>query len=313
MLAAFPAMAQRGPHSGDRFTVAGMNITVVYRTAEAAAHRDEVQQVLGGGLRRYEALFGGLPRRPGGFFTREIVVDIGSSELGEGDADPGIIRLTIGRRPYFGFYDWRLTLLHEAFHLWNAESFRYASGAEQWFNEGASEFYALQTASLLGLIPPDRVLSIAGTVAGFYASARGLGRYSLREAGETPERKRDHYFLVYHGGWLAVLVLDHDLRRRSGNLQSLDDVMRRLYRLHDARDRLYDVADLEEAMRLTSGGDYQAFFNRYIRGREQMPYAHRFDLGAHAMALSAQLTGLRPRVELDEYLLASFGIRLQQR
>lgn len=310
-LCAAPSLlaAQSRVFSTARFTAGAMEVTVVFRDAEVGALENELRTVLTGGLNRYEALFGGPPRNPDGTSTDRLLVDVTSAPLGEGDADPGIIRLTVGRRSYFGFYDWQLTLLHEAFHLWNAESFRYADGREQWFNEGASEFYALQTAASLGLIAPDRVPAVAGMVAGFYAGATGLGELSLRDAGATPELKRDHYFLVYHGGWIALLVLDHDIRRRTANLHSLDEVMRRLYRLYDARRRRYDMHDLVEALRLASGASYEDFFARYIDGRETIPVADRFDAGALAMTLSARASGLRPRAALDTFLLASLGIR----
>ena len=249
-----------------RFSAGDMQVTVQYADRATAAIDAELRQVLSGALERYQALFGAPPR--GGPALR---VEVSSADEGEGDADPGIIRLVVGRQPAFGFYDWRLTLLHEAFHLWNAESFRYADGHEEWFNEGASEFYALQTAVRLGIVTASRATVIADTVRARYRSAVGLGRISMRDAGATPELKRQHYFLVYHGGWLAARQLDRDIRSHSHEQKSLDDLMRALFRGFDADQHRYTMTDLIAQIDALTGDDFRPFFRRYIDGTDTLP------------------------------------------
>ncbi len=201
----------------------------------------EVRSLLEGAFLRYSDLFGGRPRDATGLPLDSITISLVSAPVGEGDAIPGAVRIAVGEHPVFGFYDWRLTLLHETFHLWSAHSFRYAGGAEQWFNEGITEFYTAQTAARLGLLEPLRAVGIAATALGFYASAPGLGTLALVDAADTPALKFQNYFLVYTGGWMAGLVLDHDIRTRTDGQRSLDDLMRRMYQLFDHERRLFDT------------------------------------------------------------------------
>jgi predicted metalloprotease with PDZ domain len=178
---------------------------------------------------------------------------LASAVVSEGEISPGLVRISLGEQPVFGFYDWRLVVLHEVFHLWNAGSFRYVSGAEQWFNEGITEFYTMQTAARLKLIAPLQAVDIAATSLGFYGSASDFGTISLTRAASTPDLKFRNYFLVYNGGWMAGLVLDHDIRARTNGRKSLDDPMRRMYENFDRGARLYStdaiVAQLKAATR----------------------------------------------------------------
>ncbi|HEY9228389.1 MAG TPA: hypothetical protein VIP11_17155, partial [Gemmatimonadaceae bacterium] len=187
----------------------------------------ELRALLPGALSRYRELFGGLPLGSNGRPLDTVTVDITAAPVGEGTADAGIVRVAVGEVPAFGFYDWRLVLLHEVFHLWNGESFRYSSGAEQWFNEGITEFYTMQTAARLGVVDPLRAVDVTAIGLGFYGSAPDLGTRAIVDAASTPELKFRNYFLVYGGGWMAGLILDHDIRTRTRGRRSLDDLMRR--------------------------------------------------------------------------------------
>src|SRR5690606_29484639 len=59
----------------------------------------------------------------------------------------------------FRFYDWRLVLLHELCRLWNGESLLCIGGAEQWLNEGVSEFSTGRGVSS-GVEPPVSQLQL---------------------------------------------------------------------------------------------------------------------------------------------------------
>lgn len=249
-----------------RFSAGDMQVTVQYADRVPAAIHAELRRTLRGALERYQALFGAPPRA-----GPALRLEVSSAEDGSGEADSGIIRLVVGRRPASGFHDWRLTLLHEAFHLWNAESFRSADGRELWFDEGASEYYALQTAVRLGLVPASSATVIADTVRARYLAASGLGRISLRDAGTTDELRREHHVLVHHGGWVAVRQLDRDIRSHSHEQKSLDDLMRALFRGFDADRHRYTMTDLIAQIDALTGDDFRPFFRRYIDGTDTLP------------------------------------------
>jgi len=288
-----------------KFRAASISVTLKFQNDSLAALAPEMQRILTLGLERYRLLFGGPPKTVTGHASDTLSVVVTSDKFGSGDSHPGVLNLTIGPRPAFGFYDWRLTLLHEAFHLWNAESFRYASAREQWFNEGVSEFYALQTAAHLGLIDGIEAIRIAGTAVGFYTSAFEQDKLSLTGAGM---QKRNHYFLVYHGGWTAALVMDHDIRDRTKGARSLDDLMRWMYANFD-RVRLYHTKDIARGIKATTGLNYDSFFARFIEGRVALPVSAALNLGEQALAYDVRRSGITQGPPLDPILLQTLGIR----
>jgi hypothetical protein len=307
MLALGAAHARAQERRTVRFPAGPLTAVVVFEDPGVAKLEPELRKLLAGAFTRYRALFGGPPRGADGRSLHTITITLLSGRVGEGEADPGTVRVAVGEQPVFGFYDWRLTILHECFHLWNGESFRYASGGEQWFNEGISEFYAVQTAARLGLIDPLHAVAITSTGLGFYASAPGLGTVSLTDAAQTPELKFRNYFLVYEGGWMAGLVLDHDIRTRTKGKHSLDDLMRRMYSSFDRPDRRYTTDDVVAQLRAATNFDYTPFFERHIRGATPIPVANHLSLGNAAFALTAP--GANPRVPaLDRYLAQSLGV-----
>lgn len=270
-----------------RFTASGISVTIAH-SSDARAFVAEATNVIRAGLDEYVGVFGGPPRDGVGQASRALTVRLSVGVSNEGDSDPGIVSLTIAERPLFGFYSWQLVLLHELFHLWSAGSFRYQDDREQWFNEGATEYYTLRTATRRGFVRPETAPAIAAMAAGFYASAPGLGRLSLREAGRTPANKRANYFLVYHGGWMAATLIDVDLRRRSNGTRSLDDLLRWLYQNRDAQTRRYTLDDLVTALRTRTGRDYGQFVSQYIDGTTTLPLSAYVDFGGAAFDIYRQ-------------------------
>ncbi|MCS4308486.1 putative metalloprotease with PDZ domain [Rheinheimera pacifica] len=262
-------------------TVTTGAITLHYEFADAQslAKQQEFTAVITDGIRYYQQLFTGYPRDLAGKHYTDITVRIRHGKHLSGEADPKLLLLTWSDNTMFGIHTWQTLLLHEIFHLWSAESFRYQDGREHWFNEGFSEFYAFKAATQQGYVSQRDALAIAAQPLGFYYSAKGLGKVSLREAGKSNQAKRDNYFLLYHGGWVAAMLLDHDIRHKTANEHSLDKVMRWMYQYYPRNIKLYNNADIIEAIKASTGLDYQVFFTRYIEGTETLPVVEHFDLG----------------------------------
>lgn len=247
--------------------------------AESLAKQAAFTDTIIAGVEYYQQLFGGYPRDLDGNTYTEITVRVRHGSHLSGEADPKLLLLTWSDNTMFGIHNWQTMLLHEIFHLWNAESFRYQDGREHWFNEGFSEFYAFKAASKLGIITGRDALVIAAQPVGFYYSASGLGNVSLREAGKDNNSKFDNYFLVYHGGWVAAMLLDYDIRSKTANKCSLDYSMRFLYKHYHRNKKLYNNDDITAAIQESCNLDYSSFFKRYINGIEAMPVSEYFDLG----------------------------------
>ena len=175
------------------------------------------------------------------------------------------------RAGFFGFGSWQTLLLHELFHLWSAESFRYKDGREHWFNEGVTEYYAFKAAVQLGLVSAEDMLSKAAFPIGYYSASEGIGKISMREAGKTNNTKFDNYFLVYHGGWVVAMIIDREIRERTGGEKSLDDLMRWMYEHFPRHQKLYTFSDIINGLKTVTNSDYTDFLSRYVDGVERIP------------------------------------------
>lgn len=278
-----------------RFRASNVEVTVRFHDNRVKPLGNQIRDLLTSALAHYTAVFGGPPRGPDGAPAVRLAVNVGIDRAGGGDAQPGVISLLVSREPMLGFYDWRLALLHETFHLWNTESFRHVGASEQWFAEGTAEFYGAQVAARAGVLDERGAVRAAGTVVEAYARDAG-GQPSLMQAGAaTASAGR----AIHHDGWTAALVLDRAIRQRSANTRSLDDVMAWLYARHDRGSR-YGTMDLIRGFRESTGQDVTEFFARHVMGRLPMSPADSLGLGEGARASG---------VVTDSLLLYSLGVK----
>ena len=168
-------------------------------------------------------------------------------------------------------------------HLWSAETFRYVGAQEQWFNEGVTEYLTFRLATKLGILDQTQVLNAFSTPVSNYLSANGIGEYSLDSAAATPDLKRQHYFLLYHGGFVAGMVLDHQIRSKSNGRHTIDDLMREIYKKH-SRTKLYTNASILELINSSMKLDFSEFFKRYVYTENIIPVGDYFDLGMLKLA-----------------------------
>jgi predicted metalloprotease with PDZ domain len=76
----------------------------------------------------------------------------------------------------------------------------------------------------------------------------------------------------YDKGGVLGLLLDLEIRKRSNGAKSLDDVMRYLYVEFFKKDRNYSPTDFQKACELMAGSSLEEFFNRFVRGKEELDY-----------------------------------------
>lgn len=180
----------------------GIDVHLNFHDEGLQENKSRLLSLIDSAFVHYSELFGGAPKKVNGEPYDRLTVNVHSMMTYE--ADPEVIDIGIHDRKLYGFYSWELGVLHEMLHLWNGETYRYANAKEQWFNEGVSEYLTFRLGAKLGIIPEDKVLSTFASPIGSYLSAKGIGEISLREAGSTDQLKREHYFIVYHGGYVAA-------------------------------------------------------------------------------------------------------------
>ncbi len=287
------------------FTVPGANGQPA--TIRLFVHSDGSQadvDVLAGMVRRIVleqiAVFGELPPLEPCHYT--FLLDY--VPWGDGDgmehrnstsiSSPGVsLRTDEGRQRALG------TISHEFFHTWNVERIR-PVGLEPfdftrenvtcclWLAEGFTQYYGSLTITRAGL-------STAAPSGAAVAVVTGAGR-EVRSAVEMSEHApfadagvsvdphdRSRTFISYYTYGAAIaLGLDLSLRQRSGGRQTLDDYMRLLWERHGKPGgpepgyvaRPYSLADLRSLLAELTGDRAwsDAFFDRYIEGRDAMDY-----------------------------------------
>lgn len=263
-----------------------LDVVVEFKTAELRRHEPRIRFLLQEAFSEYRDLFGGMPAGVDGFDYAKLKLIVSAGTGGE--SDPELIKLRIDDTKLFGFYGWEMTLLHEVFHLWSAETFRYESDRQQWFNEGAAEYYTFKLAVKLGIIPVEDIASRFNYPVGGYLSGTGLGRVSMSQAGARVNGKREHYSLIYHGGFVASMVLDHQIRLNSEGIFSLDYLMRELY-VKNSRYEKYSNQTLVALIKNTSGLDTTEFFKEYIEGVKVIPVGAYFDLSMLELKLKLDI------------------------
>jgi len=175
-------------------------------------------------------------------------------------------------------------LSHEFFHLWNVKRIRpvemwpYDYHAEQytpllWWSEGVTDYYADLTNIRSGLWGTTQFLANASSDIGQVESAPEP--WSAEDGSEATwinEVYVNSSQLYYPKGATLGLLLDISIRDATDNAHTLDEVMRALYTRYYRQNKGFSTADLLNELRTAGMPDVDAFYRRYIDGREPLPY-----------------------------------------
>jgi predicted metalloprotease with PDZ domain len=279
-------------------------------------------------VREHMAVFGDLPIFEPGHYT--FILDY--VPWGEGDAmehrnstfisDPGVsLRSAETRRQALD------SISHEFFHVWNVERIR-PVGLEPfdftrqnitcclWLAEGFTQYYGqllLVRAGLDQRLPINYALAVVNGPGRQVRSAVQMSEYGpFADAGisnDVTDASRTFVSYYTYGAGLA-LGLDFTLREMSQGRVSLDDFMRRLWERHgvppDPRPgyvaQPYSLQDLRAVLADVSGDPTfaDAFFDRYIEGREAMDYRHLLSLAGYSVNPAAPGRGWVGNILVDE-------------
>lgn len=180
---------------------------------------------------------------------------------------------------------------HEFFHVWNVKRLR-AAGLGPfdytresyttllWAMEGFTEYYTDLLLARGGLLTPKRYLERLADSIVRLQSIPGRQLHSLEQASwdawiklYRPDENTINTSVSYYlKGGIMALLLDLDLRRRTGNQRSLDDVLRTLYHEYPITGRGVEPEDYLRTIRELTDHDPADFFRRYVAGTEELPY-----------------------------------------
>ena len=131
------------------------------------------------------------------------------------------------------FESWIYTTAHELMHWYIPTGFAFDSEPPSWFAEGFTDYMALKTLLVSGLIDPRTFLDEIDFRWERYRDSRLYGAASIADA-QVDFRNEDTYHYIYDGGALAALLLDLGFQDRGGSLErALRQLRRRTQYSHE--------------------------------------------------------------------------------
>ncbi len=234
------------------------------------------------------AIFGGLP-----YEHYTFIVHIA-------DAGGGLEHLNstvcgVSRTAFAPFSQYRRVLhlfSHEFFHLWNVKRihpdmlgpFDYNREVYThllWAMEGYTDYYAYLILCRAGLVTPDEYFEQQASdikslelQPGRQWTSLALSSFntwiawSFPPSGDLPNR----YISYYLKGGLVGLLMDLEIRRRTDNARSLDDVLRILMDRYGAHGVGFPESTYQDVVEEVAGGSMAEFFARYVEGVDELPF-----------------------------------------
>jgi predicted metalloprotease with PDZ domain len=210
-------------------------------------------------LASYQQLFGAAP------LAKRYLIIINQHQSGDGGAFSSSFSQFLrgdgdrATRPI-----WGRVVAHELLHFWNGQSLVPADGREEWFKEGVTDYLAVTTMARNGLVDQAYLRQFLENLGrGQMVARMGLG---LKDTVQDAARdKHKNWLLVYGGGSVAALAMDVELRRTSGGLRGLPDLMKALYAEFGAPGKQYGYADIVRIAQQTGGADIGPLLDKIVR------------------------------------------------
>jgi predicted metalloprotease with PDZ domain len=186
---------------------------------------------------------------------------------------------------------------HEYFHTWNVKRIKPAAFAPYdlqvenyspllWLFEGFTSYYDDLMLVRAGVIAEPAYFKLLGKTVGSVLRGAGRTKQSVADSSfdawgkyyRQDENAPNAIISYYTKGSLIALAFDLTLRARTGGKKSLDDVMQALWQRY-GRDfyhgggRGVTPAEVEALFDEISGMKLKPFFEKYIRGTEDLPLA----------------------------------------
>ncbi len=204
---------------------------------------------------------------------------------------------------------------HELFHAWNVKRImpsvfltpdysREAYTRLLWFFEGVTSYYGELSLKRAEII--DERTYLAGIEKNIVELQFAPGRLitSVEDASFNdwlqPDDKENSRISFYNKGEVLGLLLDLEIRRRTDNTKSLDDIMRYLYQTYALQNQGVPENGILTAIEAVSGNNFQKFFAQFVSGCEELPY----DQSLSSIGLTLELGVDKSKPE------AYLGIRL---
>ncbi|MFZ1022962.1 MAG: PDZ domain-containing protein [Thermoplasmata archaeon] len=182
---------------------------------------------------------------------------------------------------------------HEYFHLYNVKRIRptvlgpFDYTRENytkllWAMEGTTDYFSDLILRRAGLVSNSKFLDRCAESIRVYQTIPGRRLRSLEEASllswidlyGPDEDTINRSVSYYRKGALVSMCLDLEIRTRTENRSSLEQVFRHLWEEYGKRDRGIGEDDLLPIMNHVTGLDLGTFFARYVAGTDEVDFDH---------------------------------------
>ena len=195
-------------------------------------------------------------------------------------------------RPEESYRRFLSTVAHEYLHLYNVKRIRpkalmpFDYTRENytrllWWMEGTTDYFTDLVLRRAGILTPVQFLEERAKLVKQYLETPGRNRLSLEDLSlvtwvdyylpfeETPNQSVSYYLK----GDLVSMCLDLEIRHRSESRSSLEAVLRLLWKEHGRTGVGVEEDGILPAVHRATGLDLSSFFDRYIRGTEEVDLA----------------------------------------
>ncbi len=181
---------------------------------------------------------------------------------------------------------------HEYFHAWNVKRIRPdALGPFDyenenytkmlWVAEGGTAYYEGLLLRRAGIITDNEFLENKASQIKQLQEIPGRFETSLEEASfdawikyyRQDENAVNNQISYYDKGELVNMLLDVTIRTASNGAKSYDDVLRYLYTEFYKKGKNYSPDDFQKAAELAAGKSLTEFFDKYVRGTDEIDYS----------------------------------------
>ncbi len=189
------------------------------------------------------------------------------------------------------YKDFLSLVAHEHFHVWNVKQikpdalgpFDYENEnytKSLWFAEGGTAYYESVLLRRANLITAEEFLNLREAQILALQNRPGRFEASLEDASfdawikyyRQDENSVNNQVSYYDKGELVNFLLDVEIRKASNGAKSLDDVFRYLYAEFSKKNKNYSPEDLQKICEMMAGKSLNEFFERYVRGSEEIDY-----------------------------------------
>ena len=227
-------------------------------------------------------------------------------------------RITVGENDFVTQASYRQvlsTVAHEFFHLWNVKRIRPAVLGPfdymrevhtrlLWMSEGITSYYAGLLLARAGIDLPVEYFGRVGARIDSMEHAPGRRAMSAEEASWNTWFRSDNAentsISYYVKGELIGLLLDVEIRARTKNQKSLDDVMRYLMETYANKGIGFPEDGFLKAIETVAGSDFHEFYHAVAQSHEPLDYNRYLRQAGLTVEVSLQPASIYLGIEFEQ-------------